>query len=66
VPKFPCLVKRGGSYYVRMRVPSDLIPVLKKRELKRSLNTKDHREARRHYQRVFGELLRPSPKRGSA
>jgi len=58
VEKFPCLVKRGGSYYMCMRAPKDLVPVLRKRELKRSLNTKDHREARRQYRRVYGELLR--------
>jgi hypothetical protein len=58
VQKFPCLVKRGGSYYVRMRVPKDLAYALKKQELKRSLNTKDFREARRRYHSAYGEMLR--------
>ena len=56
VQKFPCLVKRGGSYYVRMRVPKDLAPALKKKELKRSLNTKDFRDVRRRPQRLRGTL----------
>ena len=56
---FPGLVRRdSGVYYVRTRVPQDLIGVLKRRELKQSLQTKDLREARRAYQRVFAELLR--------
>jgi len=41
-----------------MRVPKDLAPTLRKQELKRSLNTKDFREARRRYQSSYGELLR--------
>jgi hypothetical protein len=41
-----------------MRVPKDLASALRKRELKRSLNTKDFREARRRYQSAYGELLR--------
>ena len=56
--KFPCLVKRDGNYYVRMKVPKDLVSVLKRGELKRSPNTKDAKEARRAYQRVYGDLLR--------
>ncbi len=56
---FPGLVRRNtGVYYVRMRVPQDLIAVLKRRELKQSLHTTDLREARPAYQRVFAELLR--------
>ena len=55
---FPGLVRRGSVYYVRVRVPRDLLGALKKDELKQSLGTKDLREARRAYQRVYGELLR--------
>jgi hypothetical protein len=58
VQKFPCLVKRDGTYYVRMRVPKDLAHALKKKELKRGLKTKDYGEARRRYQSAYGELLR--------
>ena len=58
VQKFPCLVRRNGSYYMRVRVPKDLVPILKRTELKRSLNTKHFREARSQYQRVYGQLLR--------
>lgn len=55
---FPGLVRRGSVYYVRRRVPLDLIAVLKRRELKQSLDTKNLGEARRAYQRVYGKLLR--------
>lgn len=43
------IVKRGGSanYYARVAVPTDLQPVLQKRELWKSLGTTDQREARR-------------------
>jgi integrase len=55
---FPGLVRRGSVYYVRVRVPRDLIGVLKCAELKQTLGTRDVKEARRAYQRVYGELLR--------
>lgn len=42
------IARRAGSasYYARLAVPKDLQPVLKKRELWKSLDTKDPREAR--------------------
>lgn len=56
---FPGLVRReSGVYYVRVRVPQDLVPVLERRELKKSLETNDVRQARIAYQRVYAELLR--------
>lgn len=55
---FPGLVRRGSVYYVRLRVPPDLLAVLKRSELKQSLGTKDIKEARREYQRIYGRLLR--------
>lgn len=58
IRNFPDLVLRGGTYYVRVKVPTDLVPVLKRRELKRSLNTKVFGLAKRQYQLVYGELLR--------
>jgi hypothetical protein len=43
---------------VRIRVPWDLRGVLKCAELKQTLGTRELKEARRAYQRVYGELLR--------
>ena len=47
-------------YWVRKRVPKDLIPLLRRRELKRSLGTRDPHEARLLAPRVclgFDRLL---------
>ncbi|WP_407669213.1 DUF6538 domain-containing protein [Paraburkholderia phytofirmans] len=35
------LIKRGSRYYLRRRVPSDLIPVLGKSEITKALGTSD-------------------------
>lgn len=45
VAKLTGLVKRGGVFWFRVRVPTDLVPVLKKREITRSLRTSDRKEA---------------------
>lgn len=57
------LWKRGATYYARMDVPLDLVPVLKKPTLKLSLQTKDEAEAKRRlypviagWQRDFDDL----------
>ncbi len=52
----PGLVRRGSTYYVRLKVPRHLVTVLKRRELKRSLATKDLREAKRAYHRAVVQL----------
>jgi integrase len=41
------VVRRGSRYYIRLRVPSDLVSNLGRAELWRSLGTSDPREARR-------------------
>ncbi|MDN2582147.1 DUF6538 domain-containing protein [Aquibium sp. ELW1220] len=41
------LLRRGASYYARMRVPLDLIDVVGRRELVKALGTKDEHEAKR-------------------
>src|SRR4051812_36144529 len=41
------LLRRGASYYARVRVPLDLIDVTGKRELVKALGTKDENEAKR-------------------
>jgi integrase len=55
---FPGLVSRQGTYYVRVKVPRELLAALKRRELKRSLETKDLAEAKRRYRRIYADLMR--------
>ncbi|MGN7438567.1 MAG: DUF6538 domain-containing protein [Alcanivorax sp.] len=51
MPKPPGLQRRNNTYYIRVRVPQDLINVMKKREVMRSLKTKDYNTAcRRCYE----------------
>jgi hypothetical protein len=42
----PHVVRRGGSYSFRIRVPERFRTLLKRKELWKSLRTKDAREAR--------------------
>src|SRR5690349_16784257 len=55
---FPNLVQRRGTYYVRIKVPRDLVATVRRREIKKSLETKDFSEAKRRYRRVYSELMR--------
>lgn len=41
------LMRRRGTYYFRMRVPKDLVPVFGRTEIKASLETKSYGEAKR-------------------
>lgn len=45
--KHPWLMKRRDRYYLRARVPSDLVHAYEKREIKKALGTSDRREADR-------------------
>ncbi len=54
--KHPWLFNREGRYYLRARVPADLIAVMGRREVKRSLKTSDLREARRRINVEAAEL----------
>ncbi len=47
---------RTGIYWLRKRVPADLIPVLGRREEKRSLKTRDPAEAKRLHLKALSEL----------
>jgi integrase len=42
-------VKRGTRWYLRVRVPSDLVDRIGKREISKSLGTGDHRQAKARY-----------------
>ena len=39
------LLRRNGRYYFRVRVPKDLVDILGKKEIKKSLKTSDYKEA---------------------
>ena len=45
MPKLPRLIRRCGRYSIRVRVPDELRPIIRKREIWRSLDTADHHEA---------------------
>ena len=54
--KYPNLWKRGNAYYLRMRVPLDLVQTLRKEHVVRSLRTSDHRTALERYRRAQAEI----------
>lgn len=41
------LLRRGASYYARIKVPTDLVDLIGKKELVKSLGTKDENDAKR-------------------
>lgn len=41
------LLRRGASYYARLKVPTELVEILGKKELVKSLGTKEENEAKR-------------------
>lgn len=43
--KYPRLQRRGGRYYLRAKVPDELVSIIGKREIVRSLGTGDYRQA---------------------
>jgi hypothetical protein len=47
---------KTGVYWVRKRVPADLVPVVDKAEVTRSLGTKDAAEAKRRYRDAVAEI----------
>ena len=49
------LWRRDATYYARIDVPLDLVPILKTQTLKRSLKTKDEGEAKRLLHAVIAE-----------
>lgn len=54
---YPCLMRRRQRwFYVRTKVPSDLVAFLGRREVWRSLHTADHREAVRRYHPALAKL----------
>lgn len=66
------LLNRNGHYYLRVRVPVDLVDHLQKTEIKRSLKTKDSKEAKarlqlellkveEEFQKLRRQVLKPTP-----
>ena len=52
------LLRRGASYYARVRVPLDLVEIVGRKELVKALGTKDEHEAKRLLWPVVGEWNR--------
>jgi integrase len=60
MPKLPYTFRRNGIYYMRERVPAELVDVIGKSEIRKSLNTSDPKlvptklaEARRNVRSMF-------------
>lgn len=49
--------KTGGCYHVRVRVPLDLVPMVGRQEIRRSLATSDPRAARLNSGRVAAAIM---------
>jgi integrase len=56
VAQHPGLVRRKARYYLRARIPQDLVTFLGRAELWRSLRTGDHREAVKLFRRARADL----------
>lgn len=63
MPKQSNLHSRNGRFYIRVRVPKDLIPLLDKKEIKYSLGTSNRREA---LERLAVEFLKVQQRFASA
>lgn len=50
------ILKRGGTYYFRIRVPADVAYAYPRTEIKRSLRTNDFREAKRRAAEMHAEV----------
>jgi hypothetical protein len=56
VARQPRLFRRGGRYTLRVKVPRELRPILRKREVWRSLGTGDHRVALKRLRLASAEV----------
>ena len=48
--------RTDGTYYLRCRIPVDLVPIIGRRELRRSLATADPRQAKIKVTRLYIRL----------
>ncbi len=53
---YPCLMRRDNVWYVRKRVPQDILDAFKGKELKRSLKTQDKTEAMGLYHQALSAI----------
>jgi hypothetical protein len=49
---------RTGIFWLRKRVPADLVPIVNRREEKRTLGTRDPAEAKKRHAEALAELER--------
>lgn len=64
MPKIQYLTRQRNGYYLRVRVPQDLLDIYKKKEIKRTLGTSDYYKAKdRLPQKLFELNLEFSEKR---
>jgi hypothetical protein len=56
VAKYPGLMRRGTRWYLRVKVPKDLVEELGRREIWRSLDTGNYPRAVGRYHQVRGEV----------
>lgn len=54
--KIPGLIRRGKTYYLRVRVPKDVLPQFKSKEIVRSLKTRDYDKAAKHIHSVRADI----------
>lgn len=50
------ITRRGGIYRLRCRVPSDLVPMVRRGEIHRTLATACPKEAKRRAIRLYGRI----------
>ncbi len=56
VAKYPGLMRRGTKWYLRVKVPKDLVEELGRKEIWRSLETGNYPRAVGRYHQVRGEV----------
>lgn len=55
--KYPGLMRRGTKWYLRVRVPTDIVDEVGRREIWRSLETGDHRKAVSRYHQTRADIV---------
>ncbi len=61
--KYPGLMRRGTRWYLRVKVPADLVEEVDRREIWRSLETGSHRKAVGRYHPRCGARSRRCSRR---
>ena len=58
VAKYPGLMRRGTRWYLRVKVPEDIVEAMGRREIWKSLRTGHHRAAKATYLEDAGHRRR--------